>query len=182
MLLTPRVRRGDIRRWIVKRFGLVAVVLLLTVGTACGDSEPRPRSFGAGDDCDDSSLDTFLVAGRALKARYRIGETAKIAIDVKRSADAPDLAGDASSDLHPGAVEGAAIGLGMTLRGVHMAGAALTDDKGQALVSIKIKESAAPGWANVSGLATKELTNHPCPINEQGGLEAKRMFRIVAKR
>ena len=166
----------------MKRFGLLVAVLLLTVGTACGDSEPRPRSFGAGDDCADASLDTFVVSGRALKARYRIGETAKIAIEVERSEDAPDLATDANSDLHPGAVEGAAIGLGMTLRGVHMAGASLTDDKGQALVSIKIKESAGPGWANISGLATKELTNHPCPVNEQGGLEAKRMFRIVAKR
>ena len=165
----------------MKRYGIL-IALLLTVGVACGDSEPRPRSFGAGDDCADGSLETLTVVGRAERALYRVGETARVMIEVERSADSPASVGDAASDPRPGAVEGASVGLGMTLRGVHMAGSSITDEDGHAVVAIRIKKSAGPGWANLSGLATKELASHPCPVNEQGVLEAKRMFRIVAKR
>lgn len=162
---------------------ILALLALAVLAVACGDSEPRPATFGAinDDDCANHSFETLKVTAQPHRARYRVGDIAKIAVTIERSLEELDQ-DYSTADLNAGPVEGAKVGLGLSLGDAYLAGASLTDETGQAVVQIKIQKPAPTGWADVRGTAWKDLVSDPCPVTETGWIQADRMFRVIAAR
>ena len=156
--------------------------VVLVAGAACGTgTEVPPAAFSTSDDCANHQVSTFRVEGRALKDRYQVGETARVAVRVVRS-----LEGAAGESLpvvpDQGPVEGAGVGVGLTIGSVHLLGGSMTDEDGSTIVEIKIGKHVEPGWAVAGGRAWKDLVSDPCPITEEGVMHSPKLFRVVASR
>ena len=152
-------------------------------GAACGTAdEVPPAAFGAGEDCANHRISTFRVEGRALKGRYQVGDTAKVAVRVERSMEG--VAGEDLSAVVPdqGPVEGAGVGVGLTIGSVRLVGGSMTEEDGSTIVEIKIGKHVEPGWAIAGGRAWKDLVTDPCPVTEEGIMHSPKLFRVVASR
>ncbi len=129
--------------------------------------------------CANHGVRTFKVEGHALKDQYRVGETAEVAVSVVRSAEPTAAQASAAGDSYHRGVEGAQVGVILTVDGKLFAGGAVTDESGSAVVEIDIDRPVRSGWAVAGGRAWKELVGGPCPVTEEGVLWARKLFRVV---
>ena len=164
-----------------KLLSLTTTLLVLGAGwaNAAERQSPVPQ---AGEGCANHSMQTFKVVGRALKERYRAGETARVAVSVVRSTESFTPDRTAAPDRSHRGVEDAYVGVALTIGNVRLAGLSITDEDGSAIVEIKIRKTTRPGWVVAGGRAWKDVVSEPCPVTEEGFLRNVKMFRIVAKR
>lgn len=163
-----------------KVLSLSVALAMGAAGGGGGDQKPRAAVRNAG--CANETLPTFKVEGRALKPRYRPGDTAKVAVSVKRSLEGLGLTRSAGAEVHHGGVEDAMVGIQLTMGAVRVAGAAVTNETGRAVVEIPLPKNSPGGWAIGGGRGWKDLVSQPCPVTEEGILRTAKLFRISATR
>ncbi|MDQ3982816.1 MAG: hypothetical protein M3271_09090 [Actinomycetota bacterium] len=154
-------------------------VALVVIGA--GWAGAAERGEAPRDGCANHTMPTFRVDGHALKDRYRVGQTARVAMRVVRSADPMVPQASAAGSSYERPVSGAYVGVMVVIDGMLLAGAAITDEDGSAIVEIEIDRPVRPGWAVAGGRAWKDLVSDPCPITEEGTLRTRKLFRIVGR-
>ena len=160
---------------------LTLTTVLIVVGASWA-STTGVAAADQGDGCANHAVRTFKVEGRALSDRYRVGETAKVAITVVRSAEPTVPEASGAGELYHRSVEGARVGVMLTVNGAVFAGASVTDEDGSAIVEIKIDRPVRTGWAVAGGRAWKDVVSSPCPVTEEGILWARKLFRVVGSK
>lgn len=161
---------------------LLSLTTVLVVVVTSWASATGTAAAGPADGCANHAVRTFKVEGRALKDRYRVGETAKVAVTVVRSAEpiVPEASG--AGEHYHRSVEGARVGVMLTINGTFFAGASVTDENGAAIVEIDIDEPVRTGWAVAGGRAWRDVVSSPCPVTEEGILWARKLFRVVGSK
>ena len=163
----------------IKRVASLSMALVVIGAGWAGASERGDVRRDGG--CANHSMPTFKVEGRALKDRYRVGQTAKVAMTVVRSSEPMVPQSSVAGSSYEQPVSGAHVGIMMIIDGVLLAGAATTGEDGSAIVEIEIDERVRPGWAIAGGRAWKDIVTDPCPITEEGALRTRKLFRIVGR-
>lgn len=145
---------------------LLAAVLVMG---ACGDSDPEPRSFGAGqDNCtSEKGVDTLTLAFKGIQGTYKPGQTMFLTAVVERD-DSPDVEA-LKANLHPGAVEGAEVSLRLDSKNRTLYGAETTGEAGTASVKIRIPRNMKRVTFDATGYAKKLVASGPCvDVSEEG--------------
>ena len=143
---------------------LVAVLMM----GACGDSDPEPRSFGAGQDCtSEKGVETLKLSFKGIQNVYKPGQRMFLTAVVERD-DSPDV--DAlKANLHPGAVAGAEVSLRLDSKSRTLYGAATTGESGTASVKIRIPRNLKRATFDATGYAKKLVASGPCvDVSEEG--------------
>ena len=115
---------------------------------------------------------TFVVKVRVLDDKYQLGEKAKFRVRVHRVVEGQDL----------GPVEGAEVGVGVTLGDVYLTGGGMTDAEGRTLVKVALKKYAPAGLADAFVYASKLVTDVPCHLEyeyEYGEVRKLGLFKVV---
>ena len=113
---------------------------------------------------------------------YRIGQVAKIDVEVTRPNDEDPLGlGVPITPPHEEKVEGANVGVGLQVGDVFLPGYALTNEDGIAHVKIKLESWTQPGTADVRSLAWLEAADGGCVIVEEQGFAQKDDLFVVTR-
>ncbi|HWC12991.1 MAG TPA: hypothetical protein VG929_00165 [Actinomycetota bacterium] len=129
-------------------------------------------------------LRTLHLEYKADKKIYEIGDIAQIKVTVTRPADEDPLGQGIPMDRP--FVEPAAdvnVGVGLSIGRVFLPGAGLTNEKGVAIVKIKIENYAPAGkWADASAYAWRVVQSTPCATVQEDGYRIQpRMFRTAPR-
>lgn len=172
----------------MKKIVVVVSALFLLAGAACSSdqTETNPAAFGvdeAGDkdlkcqDLDGENLHTLEVSIQPINDSVKAGDSAAFRARVVRKADLDkDLAADlpsASRAADDGTVEqpveGAAVMMAFSLPALPAWGAAVTDEKGSATITVKVRRSAPAGAYDGNAYAHREVAEGPCVhVAEEG--------------
>lgn len=146
---------------------------------------------------------TLTVDIRSLQPAYAVGDVAKIEVTVRRSVSVgpvkrtgvsgvpvhkADLKAKRSLPAGPDVkggvpVQGAKVLLIVAVRDRSFYATGVTDDRGRAVMSVKIRRGTPPGAADVTAFAAKKLVDLGCidhciSIEEWGSEQVKRLFTI----
>lgn len=127
---------------------------------------------GCQDPHDTQPTRTFEVRVRVAEDVYHLGEKARFRVKVTRVLHGQVI----------GPAEGAHVGVFVTLDDVLLAGDAVTDAKGRAVVKVLLRRYAPTGFADVIVTATKQTADLPCHWEyeqEFGDVEERDLFRVV---
>lgn len=127
-------------------------------------------------------LTTFHVQMEALKQTYRIGDTAKIAVQVTRPAHHDPLGAGVEWGEPPEsfAAEEVNVGVGLQVNGVFLPGFTVTNQEGKGVAKIKIQNYVPQGVAAASVLAWMTQANTPClAVEEQGFTFNPAIFKVT---
>lgn len=153
-----------------KSFFVVAAGLLMA------GSIMAPVAVAAGSSCehphDTEPTRTFDVRIKVVEDVYRLGETAQFRVKVTRALHGQRVA----------PAEGAEVSVTIDLGDVTLAGGAVTNDEGRALVKVLLRDHASTGWADVAAHAHKHTVDVPCHSEleqEFGSVEKGDLFKVV---
>lgn len=166
----------------MRKILLATLALVLLAGAACtgGETETNPAAFGVDEDgsrnvnceeLDGENLHTLIVSIRPISNSVAPGEAAEFRARVVRkadldpglTADLPDAsrADDERAQVEQ-PVEGALVAMIFTLPGLPAWGSAVTDEKGTATISVKVRRSAPAGTYDGNIYAAREVAEGPC--------------------
>jgi hypothetical protein len=115
-------------------------------------------------------LRTFTVEVRPLAKTYKVGRAAKVAVTVTRPAHKDPF--QVGPEFDPPASAPAAdvsVGVGIHVGDVFVPGFGVTDDAGEATVTIKLPSYMKAGSADIDGYAWKIQVDSPCMTIEEDG-------------
>lgn len=115
---------------------------------------------------------TFEIRVRVAENVYHLGDKARFRVNVTRVLHGQVI----------GPAEGAHVGVFVTLDDVLLAGGAVTDAKGRAVVKVLLRRDAPTGFADVTAYASKQTADLPCHWEyeqEFGDVEERDLFRVV---
>lgn len=151
-----------------KTFSVVVTALVLAVSVLAPVA-------GASDACQDphdtQPTRTFDVQVRAVDDVYRIGETARFRVKVTRVLHGQVV----------GPAEDAEVAVNVDLGDVALAGGAVTNAEGKAVVDVLLRRYAPTGWADVAAYAHKHIVDLPCHWEleqEFGDVEESDLIRV----
>jgi hypothetical protein len=127
----------------------LALALALVAGLLAAPAAPATAH------CSDTiiPLYTLHMEWEPERKRYRIGQTARIHVNVTRPGEEDPL-GEGIPWQRPFSepAEDVSVGVGGVIDDVLAHGTGRTDENGDAVVRIRIPEWASPGWAHARGL------------------------------
>ena len=127
-------------------------------------------------------LTTFHVQLKAMKSTYRIGDTAKIAVQVSRPAHHDPVGAGVDWGEPPQSfpAEGVNVGVGIQVNGVFLPGFTVTDQDGKGIAKIKLLNYVPEGIAAASVLAWMTQAQTPClALEEQGFAFNPAIFKVT---
>lgn len=120
--------------------------------------------------CEDGAdLHSFKVRMRPDKARYSLGEVARVHVRVIREVEGRDL----------GPAEGTDVAVALLSKGVAAWGGSITGADGKALVKIRIGRHMQPGPADALVRAKKDVATAPCMRIQELGIKEKEDFLTI---
>jgi len=153
---------------------VLAAVAMVLLGSCSSSGVAPPAAF---EDCTDQTLQTLAVKVRTDKDSYRPGDVARFRVLVMRAAQTDEVGDGISQDVGP--VEGAEVALGVTVKGVSLAGGGISDEDGRTTIRMSIARRVPTGSADVLASATAETVDVHCVPKEAGHVEKPDLFRIV---
>ncbi|HVL64434.1 MAG TPA: hypothetical protein VM573_04595 [Actinomycetota bacterium] len=125
-------------------------------------------------------LHTFEITMQSVKRSYKIGDVARIGVEVKRPAKHDPLGQGIPIDppqQYPAA--DISVGIGLRIGDVFLHGFAYTDEQGKATIQIPIPKWVRPGRAMAVAQAAKRQAESPClSVEEYGWTQNPNLFRV----
>ncbi|MDQ3645596.1 MAG: hypothetical protein M3345_01520 [Actinomycetota bacterium] len=152
------------------------ICAVMVIGTTTQASATvREVQVSSQDGCGDSTepTRTFGVKLRVLDDEYRIGEKARFRVRVHRILGGQDM----------GPVEGARVGVGVSLGDRYLWESGVTDPHGRASIEVALRRHTPAGWADVAASAARLIAiDAPCHSQleyEYGDVRERELFRVV---
>ena len=158
----------------VSKIGALIAITAVSLAGCTGSDEPPSAAF---EDCADEALPTLAVKARATRDAYRPGQFAVFKVLVNRAVQ-PDEHGESGS-YAIGPVEGAQVGLGVSVADVSLTGGGTTDEEGRTTIKIMIARYVPAGVADVLASATADSSDLECVPSETGHVEKHGLFRVI---
>jgi hypothetical protein len=151
----------------------------LTASTGCGSRQARSMLRSGA--METVVLKTFRIQVKPTEKSYKVGETAKIEVNVSRPGeeDPLELGVPITSPQYFPAEE-VNVGVGLRVGDVFLFGFDITDEEGKAMVPVKIKPYTPGGTATADIFAWKTQANTPClKVEENGYTQYPNIFKII---
>jgi hypothetical protein len=157
--------------------GLFAAVAMVA-GALVAGAAPASAHCGTNETV---YLYTFDVRMKPEKKVYAVGDVAKFHIKVSRPGrQDPVGLGVTFDPPHQEPAPDVGVGIGMSVGDVFLFGISRTDEKGEAVVPVRIAEYAHPGWAAVDAIAWKTAAETVCAtVQETGYVSKRRAIKIT---
>ena len=129
------------------------------------------------------ALKTFHLVIHPQKKAYKVGDVAKIHVNVTRPAKEDPLGNGIPMEApNQMAAEGVSVGVGLRVGDVFLFGASYTDENGDATVKVELKDYTPGGMAIADVFAWQKALDTPCAkIEENGYQHSPNIFKVVRK-
>ena len=127
------------------------------------------------------ALKTFHLVVKGQKKTYKVGDTAKIVVEVTRPGH-EDPAGLGIYQEPPQSfpAENVNAGVGLRVGDVFLFGHAMTDAQGKAVVDVKLEEWTPAGMAIADAFSWNVQVDTPCVrVEENGYMQKPNVFKVV---